>query len=132
MARRGWSRLRIDQRGAAVIELALVLPMVIMFIFGLIAGARAIWPFQTLQETAFKAARCMVLGRRPCESTDGARNCAVAIVGKPNITVPSHGVTAEADATCAGLGGQGRVQVVITIVGVSRSLFNIAIHNITV
>src|SRR3546814_3488488 len=86
MARRGWSRLRIDQRGAAVIELALVLPMVIMFIFGLIEGARAIWTFQTLQETAFKAARCMVIGRTPCESTDDARNYAVAIAGQSNIT----------------------------------------------
>src|SRR3546814_10940418 len=103
MARRGWSRLRIDQRGAAVIELALVLPMVIMFIFGLIEGARAIWTFQTLQETAFKAARCMVIGRTPCESTDDARNYAVAIAGQSNITVPrseERRVGQECVSTC--------------------------------
>lgn len=132
MARRGWSRLRIDQRGAAVIELALVLPMVIMFIFGLIEGARAIWTFQTLQETAFKAARCMVIGRTPCESTDDARNYAVAIAGQSNITVPLDGVTAEAAATCDGLGGQGRVQIVMPYEVVIGSFFNMDISNLTV
>src|SRR3546814_16900381 len=99
--------------------------MVIMFIFGLIEGARAIWTFQTLQETAFKAARCMVIGRTPCESTDDARNYAVAIAGQSNITVPLDGVTAEAATTCDGLGGQGRGPIVMAyevVIGSSRHM----------
>src|SRR3546814_13705334 len=69
----------------------------------------------------------MVIGRTPCESTDDARNYAVAIAGQSNITVPLDGVTAEAAATCDGLGVQGRVQIVMPYEVVIGSFFNLHI-----
>src|SRR3546814_12867163 len=65
-------------------------------------------------------------------STDDARNYAVAIAGQSNIPVPLDGVTAEASATCDGLGGKGRVQIVMPSEVVIGSFFTMANSDLTV
>ena len=123
--------LRKHSEGATVVEFALVAPMLLVFVFGLMEGARAIWTFQTLQETAFASARCLVIGRSPCDSTANAKNYAVSRAAQYRLTVPLSAVIAEKGVTCDGVSGQGRVQIALPYTVVLGDFINMDIDTLT-
>lgn len=104
-------RLRSDRRGATIVEFAFVAPVLILFIFGVMEGARALWTAQSLQETVSNGARCLVIGRSPCDNVANTKTYVISYAAKSQLTVPSGAVTAEKGVTCNGLGGQGRVRI---------------------
>jgi len=56
----------LDQRGAAAIEFAVVLPLLMLFAFGLIDLGRAVWIQSTLNYAAQAAARCTAINAATC------------------------------------------------------------------
>ena len=51
------------QKGQALVELALGLPLLLLLLLGIIEGARVAWAFITVQQAAREAARYAVTGR---------------------------------------------------------------------
>ncbi len=93
-------RLRGDRRGAAMLEFALVAPLLMAFIFLIIEGGRMIWTHQVLQEVAFASARCMALGNTGCTSTATVKTWAAARASGSGVTVAEAAITPTAAATC--------------------------------
>lgn len=55
-------RPRSDERGAAALEFGLVVPVVLMLIFGIIQYGFMYWSLQTASATAREAARSLIVG----------------------------------------------------------------------
>lgn len=125
-------RLRSDAKGATLVEFALVAPVLLLFIFGIIESARAIWTYQSLQETAFSAARCMAIGRSPCDSVANVKSHAVARAAESRITVPTSAITAEASVTCHGVSGQDKVRIVLPYQSILSGFLPTSLTNLTV
>jgi len=67
MCRHRFTR-RLDQRGVAAIEFAIVLPVLLLIAFGLIDFGRAVWSQTTLDYAAQATARCLAIGSTACSS----------------------------------------------------------------
>jgi len=91
--------IRKNQRGAAAVEFALLGPVFLATIFGIIEGARLVWTRQALQQAAFIGARCLGLGTsQGCNSTSVAVSKTVAEARGIGVPVRSSYVTATASA----------------------------------
>ncbi|MFC1975648.1 TadE/TadG family type IV pilus assembly protein [Chloroflexota bacterium] len=55
--------MRIKQKGQSLVEFALILPLLLMLLLGIIEGGRIIWAYITVQNAAREAARYAVTGR---------------------------------------------------------------------
>jgi Flp pilus assembly protein TadG len=107
---------RQDARGAAAVEFALIAPLLIATIFGVIEGARYIWTRQALQQAAFVGARCLSLGiTANCANAAAARARAVSEARQIGIPVQPSYVTAEGPRTCgtgtSAVSGMSRVAI---------------------
>lgn|GEM_PF-1951648 len=59
--------MRGDRRGAAIIELALVMPILMMFLFGILSGGSWLAMSHVVQESANQGARAALAGINPAE-----------------------------------------------------------------
>ena len=57
---------RRDSRGASAAEFALILPMFLLLVLGIIEVGRMLSTKNTLQYAVERAARCAVIGASPC------------------------------------------------------------------
>jgi Flp pilus assembly protein TadG len=64
------------ERGAAAVEFALVLPILLLCVLGLIEFARAIWTQATLDYAVQAAARCAAVDTNTCGTDVNIRNYA--------------------------------------------------------
>jgi Flp pilus assembly protein TadG len=83
--------------GAAILEFAILAPLLIGMLVGLIEFGRAYWVRQTLTEVAFQTARCMALDERCATEAerrafaiDRARDYAIPL--EPSALVTRSGV----------------------------------------
>jgi Flp pilus assembly protein TadG len=97
-------------RGAAIVEFALIAPVFLMAILGIIEVSRLLWTQQTLDEVAYSAARCMSVSSS-CASTATQRNYAVARAGGYGITLASNQVTPVAATNCKGFPNSSSVTI---------------------
>lgn len=102
-------RLSRDLRGVTIVEFAIVAPILLMFIFGIIESARMLWTAQALQETAYATARCVAIDDTRCGTEALARQFAVDRAGQSRIALPSSAVSFDFNATCNGVPGMDRV-----------------------
>lgn len=108
------TRIRLitaDSRGASAVEFALLAPVFLMFLFGLIETSRLIWTSQVVQQSAFKAARCYALEASGCESAADVKSYAVAQAAAGGITLAASAVTPQTNATCNSVSGQSAVTI---------------------
>jgi len=61
-------RIRIDEKGAAALEMALVFPVFILFIFGIIELSRAYWVLHTMELAIEEAARYAIVNTSAYDS----------------------------------------------------------------
>ena len=59
----GWRRLAADTNGASAVEFALVVPVVLLMLFGAIGGGVLAYATVSLQRATEVAARCMSMDR---------------------------------------------------------------------
>jgi Flp pilus assembly protein TadG len=69
---------RSRRRGAVVIEYALILPALLIFIFGLMDAGRLLWCYTTLYRGAEAAARCAAINTTDCGTAAQIQNYAAA------------------------------------------------------
>lgn len=93
------ARLFRSQRGATVIEFAVLAPVFIVMLIGLIEFSRAYWVSQTLQEVAYHTARCMTLDDA-CDTEEKRNEFALERAGSYAIVIEADDITINAGVTC--------------------------------
>jgi Flp pilus assembly protein TadG len=105
--RRHGSGLR-SERGAVAVEFALVVPLLLVFLFSIISVSRAFQVQGTLSAAAREAARAMGIQNDVAAAVDAA----VFAASTSSITLPSSGVVVS-PTTCTGQ--PPRTNVTVTI-----------------
>ena len=75
------------QRGAAAIEFAIILPVLLLFLLGIMDIGRLLWTFTTLHRASDAAARCAAIQAPGCTTSSGTQSYAVAQAW--GLTVPT-------------------------------------------
>jgi len=89
LRKRAKSTPRARQRGAAAIEYALILPALLMFVFGIIDTGRVVWTYATLYRATEAAARCAAINTLDCGTAAQVQSYAAS---------QAWGMTIDADA----------------------------------
>ena len=71
---------RRDSRGATAAEFALILPMFLLLVLGIIEVGRMLSTKNTLQYAVERAARCAVIGASPCATPAQVQSYAASLV----------------------------------------------------
>jgi Flp pilus assembly protein TadG len=91
---------RHSERGAAAVEFALILPLLVMMVFGIIEFGRGYNAKTELTGAVREGARELALGKTPAQAQTAVRNAA------PSLT----GITFSSISTCAsGADGTARI-----------------------
>ena len=95
---------RRDERGAAVVEFALILPMLVLFVFGIVEFGRAYSARIQLTRPCAKAPRAVALGGTPTQAADATKAGApgltpTQVAGAPRRTSLRSVATPAANAT---------------------------------
>ena len=91
-------------------EFALVAPLLLTALFGLIEGGRAIWTKQALQQVAAAGARCLALGTQ-CTSVASARTFTVRQGEDAGMPLATGHITATQSTTCSSQANMSKVEI---------------------
>lgn len=102
--------------GASAVEFALVAPVFLLMLFGMIEFARLFWTTHALHETALATARCMGIPQLECED-GGAYSAENAIAFARSkaagwlIELDLSAIVLDRNSSCHGVGGLSRVSI---------------------
>lgn len=96
--RRRIDALRKDDRGAALIEFALVLPVMLMILLGIVGYGGYFWRANVLQQIANDAARASMPGLTAAERATLARNSVTAEIASMGGIVANRVTTTVAES----------------------------------
>jgi protein-S-isoprenylcysteine O-methyltransferase Ste14 len=104
---------RGKMRGAVAIEYAFVLPVLLLFLLGILECGRLYWTYTTLYHAAEAAARCGAVNATLCATTSQTQSYAAA---------QAYGLTVSASAFTAATAACGMLPVVkAALAAISRS-----------
>lgn len=87
------ARTARSRRGAAAIEYGLILPILLLFIIGILDIGRLLWNLTTLNRAVEAAARCGAINLIECGTTAQVQNRAVEEAWGLNVNVASFTVS---------------------------------------
>jgi Flp pilus assembly protein TadG len=126
------STLGRAQHGAVLVEFALVAPVFLVLLFGVIEVGRAFWTQQALHQTAIVGARCMALPQSACASavtyTYDATKTMTYVQQAANqwgLSLSSSDIMQNNTANCGGQSGFSEVSVAIIYRSVVPQLLKI-------
>lgn len=105
-----------ERSGASAVEFALVAPIFLLMLFGMIEFARLFWTTHALHETAIATARCMGIPQLECEA-GGAYNSESAIAFARSkaagwlIQIAPTEIFLDRNSSCNGLQGLSMVRI---------------------
>jgi Flp pilus assembly protein TadG len=73
-----WTHTLRSRRGSVAVEYAFVLPVLLLFVLGIMDTGRLIWTYATLNRAAEAAARCAAIDAVTCGTTADIQTYAVA------------------------------------------------------
>jgi len=74
----GYYGLRSERSGATALEYAIILPVLLLFLLGIIDTGRLLWTYATLYRASEAAARCAAVNIASCGTASQIQNDAVA------------------------------------------------------
>lgn len=104
-------RLLRCSTGAAVVELALLAPAILLLMLGTIEVSRMAWTRQTLDDVAYSAARCMAVSGA-CATSSAQKAYAVDRAAGYGIAITDAAVTPAAAVNCRGFPNSSRITIV--------------------
>lgn len=108
-------RLR-DEGGATAAEFAMVVPMLVAVILGIIEFGQYLWTSSVLQQTAVQTARCMGVMQSQCASSGVYSSTSSLSYGELvaagyGLTLTGSNFTLSKTASCAGVTGFSQVTI---------------------
>lgn len=103
-------RILRDREGAVLVEFALVAPVFVAMLFGMIETGRLFWVKQTLDEVAYSTARCMSVSAS-CETETQQKTFAVDRAASLGIAITAAEITITGASTCKGVAGSNAVTI---------------------
>jgi len=101
-----------NQRGAGVVEFALLAPTFLMFLFLLLDGGRMMFAKQSLNELAAATARCLAIKQSGCDTASNTQGWAVARgLARSNLKLANSNVAITINATCAGVSNMVQARI---------------------
>lgn len=105
-----------DPTGASAVEFALVAPVFLLLLFGMIEFARLFWATHALHETAIATARCMGIPQIQCEdggtySSENAIAFAKSKAAGWLIQLDPTAITLDRNASCNGLPSLSKARI---------------------
>jgi Flp pilus assembly protein TadG len=120
-----------SQHGAIMVEFALVAPVFLALLFGIVEFGRASWTLLALQQTAIVGARCMALPQPSCASdmtyTYNAMKTVTYIQQVANqwgVSLSNTDIAQNNAANCGGENGFSEVSLAINFQSVAPRLLN--------
>lgn len=112
----GLQKLWRSCSGATAVEFALVMPVFLLLLFGIIEFGRLLWTSHALHDTAIATARCMGVPQFECEdngiySATKAMTFAQKTAAGWYVSLDSASVTLDHAAECYGLAGFSRAVI---------------------
>lgn len=101
-----------DRRGATLIEFAIVAPVFILMLIGLIETGRFLWSQHVLKDVAYATVRCMSVSS-DCASSQARLSYAVNRASSLGLAVKSENVTISENIACKGLSNANKVAISI-------------------
>ena len=126
------SKLRRACGGATAVEFALVAPVFLALVFGVIEYSRLLWTEQALQQAAIDGARCMAIPQTACASS-GSYNATnttshIQQVGSQwGVLIPTAGISLSANTACGGTTGFSQVTITTTFTSPVPQLVQLAL-----
>ncbi|MBO9574661.1 MAG: pilus assembly protein [Sphingobium sp.] len=114
-------RLLRCARGASTIEFALLAPVFLVFLFGLIEAGRLMWVTQSINEVAYSSARCMSTSSS-CATTTAIQSYAVSRAATYQLTITAANVVTASNITCDGNAGSNKVTVTYAVRSAVRTM----------
>ena len=71
-------RFAFGQHGTAAIEYSIILPVLLLFLLGIMDTGRLLWTYSTLYRATEAAARCAAVNKTACVTASQIQNDAVA------------------------------------------------------
>jgi Flp pilus assembly protein TadG len=112
--------LLYDQRGATMVEMAMTLPVLLAFLFGILSGGSWLAMAHAVQQGANDAARSAIAGLTPAERATLAADTARTVLAR------TYGVAAADVATTVQDDGQ-RLTVTVSYNGTRNPLLSLPI-----
>ena len=131
MMRRALKSLRRAREGTTMVEFAMIAPVLIGFIFGVVEFGRLYWTREALAQTAITAARCMGILASNCAAggnfSSANTTTYIQQVGNDwGISIPAANVQLNQNATCGGVAGLSQVSVSVTFHSVVPAIVHLA------
>lgn len=104
----GYRPLSTDRRGATVVEFALLAPVFLSMLFGIVESARFLWIKQSLKEVAFSTARCTSV-HTECETAAMRTDYAIARARSYGQALTAADIAVTPNTTCNGASGVVKV-----------------------
>lgn len=89
------------RRGSVAVEFAILAPLFLLMLLGMIEGGRMYWMAQSLNEVAFSTARCMAYGAA-CDTLEKQRSYAIDRAASYRITITDTQISATQGQACSG------------------------------
>ena len=105
-----FARLLRDRRGNVMAEFAMVMPVFLLLLFGVIEGCRLMWSQQVLETAAYETVRCMSVSAA-CDTTAEQQARVVAEAAKVGLTITASAATFTSATTCRGHGNSNKVTI---------------------
>lgn len=109
-------RFILERSGASAVEFALVAPVFLLLLFGMIECARLFWTTHALHETAIATARCMGIPQLECEdggaySSENAIAFAKSKAAGWLLQIDPTAITLDRNSSCNGLSGLSEARI---------------------
>ena len=103
-----------DRRGTVAVEFAIVFPVLLLFLLGMVVYGQVIWTTQALQSTAQQTARCVAIGSNACPTPSSYAVTKAAAYGVNGLTASGVAVVTS-QTVCSAPGTSTFVQVTLTV-----------------
>ncbi|UJW77572.1 TadE/TadG family type IV pilus assembly protein [Rhizobium sp. SL42] len=105
-----------ERSGASAVEFALVAPVFLLMLFGMIEFARLLWTTHALHETAIATARCMGIPQLECEnggaySSESAIDFARSKAAGWLIHIDPTAIVLDRNSSCNGMEGLSMARI---------------------
>jgi Flp pilus assembly protein TadG len=117
------------RRGDVALEFAVVIPLLLALVLGIIDFGWLVWTGEAVQEGADAGARCMGVLASSCASagaysSSGTLAYIQGVVAARGITLPANSATLNASTTCGSTGGFSKVSISFTYTTIVPNVLN--------